>query len=280
MASVEFAAHEVKEGREGGFATFAHGDDNLLVGDVGDVAGGIDAFDRRTATAVDFNLAGLVAGLHDIDAVGETGHVERAGGAIDGAAVCEHAVHGVDGDLADGVVGAHGKCARTGAERHGHVEVSVGVDGSYGVGGVVAVNLHAVRERLERLVAGVGALCGDFVLIDAGVEDLVILYLGAFERLARLVGGSLGHELGVTLRAVGVDADALYPVIGDVAVGPDILVGRETVYQRNLVRVVDMAVVSLADIDVGATLLLIEEHERGAVSNAESDTAPYTQRLI
>lgn len=36
-----------------------------------------------------------------------------------------------------------------------------------------------------------------------------------------------------------------------------------------------MAVVSLADIDVGVTLLLIEEHERGAVSNAESDTAPY-----
>ena len=51
------SAYLVVEGGEGGFGTFAHGDDNLLVGDGGDIAGGIDAWDACAAMGVDDDLA-------------------------------------------------------------------------------------------------------------------------------------------------------------------------------------------------------------------------------
>ena len=47
----------VVEGGEGGFSAFAHGDDNLLVGYGGDIAGGIDAWDACAAMGVDDNLS-------------------------------------------------------------------------------------------------------------------------------------------------------------------------------------------------------------------------------
>lgn len=57
MALSELSAHEVHEGREGGFASFAHGNHYLLVGDIRDIAGCIDTLDGCAATAVDLNLA-------------------------------------------------------------------------------------------------------------------------------------------------------------------------------------------------------------------------------
>ena len=51
------SAYLVVEGGEGGFGAFAHGDDNLLVGYGGDIAGGIDAWDACAAMGVDDNLA-------------------------------------------------------------------------------------------------------------------------------------------------------------------------------------------------------------------------------
>ena len=50
------SAYLVVEGGEGGFGAFAHGDDYLLVGDGGDIAGGIDAWDACAAMGVDDNL--------------------------------------------------------------------------------------------------------------------------------------------------------------------------------------------------------------------------------
>ena len=50
------SAYLVVEGGEGGFGTFAHGVDNLLVGDGGDIAGGIDARDAWAALGVDDDL--------------------------------------------------------------------------------------------------------------------------------------------------------------------------------------------------------------------------------
>ena len=50
------SAYLVVEGGEGGFGTFAHGDDNLLVGYGGDIAGGIDAWDACAAMGVDDDL--------------------------------------------------------------------------------------------------------------------------------------------------------------------------------------------------------------------------------
>lgn len=47
----------VVEGGEGGFGAFAHGDYNLLVGDGGDIAGGIDAWDACAAMGVDDDLS-------------------------------------------------------------------------------------------------------------------------------------------------------------------------------------------------------------------------------
>ena len=51
------SAYLVVEGGEGGFSAFAHGDDNLLVGYGGDIAGGIDAWDACAAMGVDDNLS-------------------------------------------------------------------------------------------------------------------------------------------------------------------------------------------------------------------------------
>ena len=50
------SAYLVVEGGEGGFGAFAHGDDNLLVGYGGDIAGGIDAWDACAAMGVDDDL--------------------------------------------------------------------------------------------------------------------------------------------------------------------------------------------------------------------------------
>ena len=51
------SAYLVVEGGEGGFGAFAHGDDNLLVGYGGDIAGGIDAWDACAAMGVDDDLS-------------------------------------------------------------------------------------------------------------------------------------------------------------------------------------------------------------------------------
>ena len=50
------SAYLVVKGGEGSFGAFAHGDDNLLVGDGGDIAGGIDAWDACAAMVVDDDL--------------------------------------------------------------------------------------------------------------------------------------------------------------------------------------------------------------------------------
>ena len=51
------SAYLVVKGGEGSFGTFAHGDDNLLVGYGGDIAGGIDAWDACAAMGVDDDLS-------------------------------------------------------------------------------------------------------------------------------------------------------------------------------------------------------------------------------
>lgn len=51
------SAYLVVKGGEGSFGAFAHGDDNLLVGDGGDIAGGIDARDACAAMVVDDDLS-------------------------------------------------------------------------------------------------------------------------------------------------------------------------------------------------------------------------------
>ena len=51
------SAYLVVKGGEGSFGAFAHGNDNLLVGDGGDIAGGIDARDACAAMVVDDDLS-------------------------------------------------------------------------------------------------------------------------------------------------------------------------------------------------------------------------------
>ena len=58
--SIESAAHEVDEGRECRLSAFAHGDYDLLIGNVCYVAGGVDALDGGAAAAVNLYFAAVI----------------------------------------------------------------------------------------------------------------------------------------------------------------------------------------------------------------------------